>query len=84
MAYGGDHNRILYNSLREVVLFCIASFGSERAMFAGDFPVTGLHATVDETYGGVETIVSEFSADEQRAIFFDNAKRTYCIDLECA
>ena len=53
-------------------------------MFASDFPVTGLHATVDETYGGVETIVSEFSADEQRAIFFDNAKRTYCIDLECA
>lgn len=48
------------------------------------FPVTGLHATFDQTYGGFKTIVSEFSADEQRAIFFDNAKRTYCIDLECA
>jgi len=83
MSYGGDHNRT-HNSLREVVLFCIASFGSERAMFASDSPVTGLHATVDETYGGVETIVSEFSADEQRAIFFDNAKRTYFIGLECA
>jgi predicted TIM-barrel fold metal-dependent hydrolase len=83
MSYGDDHNRTL-NSLREVVLYCIASFGPERAMFASDFRVTGLHATFDQTYGGFKTIVSEFSADEQRAIFFDNAKRTYCIDLECA
>jgi len=78
-----DHNWTL-NSLREVVLYCIDSFGPERAMFASDFPVTGLHATFDQTYGAFKTIVSEFYADEQRAIFFDNAKRTYRIDLECA
>ena len=78
-----DHNWTL-NSLREVVLYCIDSFGPERAMFASDFPVTGLHATFEQTYGAFKTIVSDFSADEQRAIFFDNAKRTYRIDLECA
>jgi predicted TIM-barrel fold metal-dependent hydrolase len=78
-----DHNWTL-DSLREVVLRCIDSFAPERAMFASDFPVTGLHATFDQTYGAFKTIVSEFSADEQRALFFDNAKRTYRIDLERA
>jgi hypothetical protein len=53
--------------------------GYERADGSG-----ALHATFDQTYGAFKTIVSEFSADEQRAIFFDKAKRTYRIDLECA
>ena len=53
-----DHNRTL-NSLREVVLYCIDSFGPERAMFASDFPMTGLHATFDQTvHGAFKTIVS--------------------------
>ena len=29
-------------------------------MFASDFPVTGLHATFDQTHGGFKTIASEF------------------------
>ena len=32
------------DSLAEVILHCIACFGPSRAMFASDFPVSGLHA----------------------------------------
>ena len=78
MAY--DHNWTL-DRLREVVLHCIDCFGPQRAMFSGDFPVTGLYA-FDETYGAFKTIISEFSPTEQSALFFDNAKQIYRIDLK--
>jgi predicted TIM-barrel fold metal-dependent hydrolase len=74
-----DHHWTL-DSLREVVLRCLDAFGAERAMFASDFPVAGLYATFDQAYGAFKTIVSGFSASEQRALFIDNAKRTYRID----
>jgi predicted TIM-barrel fold metal-dependent hydrolase len=64
-------------SLRAVILACIDAFGTERAMFASDFPVTGLHATFDQTYDAFRTVVAGFTADEQRAMFFANAKRLY-------
>ncbi len=73
-----DHDWTL-ESLREVVLHCIDCFGPERAMFASDFPVAGLHATFDEVYGAFKMIVSGFSEAEQRALFFDNAQRIYHI-----
>jgi predicted TIM-barrel fold metal-dependent hydrolase len=49
-------------------------------MFASDFPVAGLHATFDEVYDSFKAIASEFSEDEQRALFFDNARRVYRMD----
>jgi predicted TIM-barrel fold metal-dependent hydrolase len=75
-----DHDWTI-DSLREVVFRCLDAFGMERAMFASDFPVASLHATFDQVYGAFKTIVSGFSASEQRALFFDNAKRTYRIDV---
>jgi predicted TIM-barrel fold metal-dependent hydrolase len=68
------------DSLRRVVLSCIDCFGTKRALFATDFPVAGLHASFDEIYQAFKTIVSEFSDDEQRALFFANAQRLYRID----
>ena len=75
-----DHNWTL-DSIRQVVLRCLDAFGPERAMFASDFPVTALHATFDQTYGAFKTIVCDFSPREQRSLFFDNANRTYRIDV---
>jgi predicted TIM-barrel fold metal-dependent hydrolase len=74
-----DHDWTL-DSLRRVVLHCIDCFGTKRALFASDFPVAGMHASFDEIYEGFKTIVSEFSDDEQRALFFANAQRLYRID----
>ena len=50
-------------------------------MFGSDFPVAGLNASFDDVFGAFKAIASEFSADEQRALFFDNARRVYRFDL---
>jgi predicted TIM-barrel fold metal-dependent hydrolase len=74
-----DHDWTLA-SLRPVIMHCIDCFGPERAMFASDFPVAGLHASFDEVYDSFKTIVSSLSLDEQRSLFFDTAKRIYRLD----
>jgi predicted TIM-barrel fold metal-dependent hydrolase len=65
---------------REVVLSAIEAFGTERAMFASNFPVDGLCATFAEIYGGFREIVKDFSALEQRRLFHDNAVRIYAME----
>lgn len=74
-----DHYWTL-DSLRPVVMHCIDCFGTERAMFASDFPVAGLHASFDEVYGSFKAITADLSLDEQVALFFGNAKRVYSLD----
>jgi predicted TIM-barrel fold metal-dependent hydrolase len=46
-------------------------------MFASNFPVDSLCASVDTIFTGFRTIVSDFSASEQLALFHDNAIRIY-------
>lgn len=65
---------------REIVLRTLELFGADRCMFASNFPVDGLCATFDEIYSGFRAIVRDFSADEQRKLFHDNAMRIYGID----
>jgi predicted TIM-barrel fold metal-dependent hydrolase len=74
-----DHDWTL-DSLRPVVEHCLDCFGAGRAMFASDFPVAGLHASFDDVYGAFKTIIADLSPDEQRALFFDNARRVYRIE----
>jgi predicted TIM-barrel fold metal-dependent hydrolase len=64
---------------REIVLITIELFGVERCMFASNFPVDSLCAGFGEIYRGFEAIVRDFSADERRALFADNARRLYDI-----
>lgn len=71
-----DHDWTL-DSLASVIWPCIESFGPERAMFASDFPVAGLHASFDQVFGAFKTITAALSADEQKALFFGTAQRTY-------
>lgn len=75
-----DHDWTL-DSLREVVMRCIECFGPERAMFASDFPVAGLHATFDEIFDAFKAIVSDMSAAEQHALFCGTAARLYRLEL---
>lgn len=62
---------------REIVLTAIDLFGTDRAMFASNFPVDGLCATYDAIYGGFDAITRGFSADERRRLFRGNACRIY-------
>jgi predicted TIM-barrel fold metal-dependent hydrolase len=63
-----------------VVLASIDLFGVDRCMFASNFPVDGLCGTFDAIFSGFRTIVHDFSADDQRKLFHDNALRIYGID----
>jgi predicted TIM-barrel fold metal-dependent hydrolase len=67
---------------REIVLGLIDLFGVPRCMFASNFPVDGLCGRFDEIYRGFETLVADFSTDEQDALFRRNAIVTY--DMERA
>ncbi len=62
---------------REIVLTAIEIFGVARSMFASNFPVDSLCATFDTIFSGFRQIVHDFPAQEQRALFHDNAVRIY-------
>ena len=64
-------------SFRPFVRDTIEWFGTGRCMFASDFPVALLHGTAGEIYGAFKEITADLSANEQRAVFHDNAERFY-------
>jgi len=65
---------------REIVLSAIEIFGTDRAMFASNFPVDGLCASFEEIYQGFRQITGQLSVQEQRALFHDNASRIYAME----
>jgi predicted TIM-barrel fold metal-dependent hydrolase len=67
-------------SLAAVVRHCLDCFGVERSMFGSDFPVGRLWTTFDAVFDGFKAIVRYFSADEQAALFHDNARRIFRLD----
>ena len=70
------------DSLRRVIRHGIDCFGADRAMFGSDFPVTGLHASFDAIFEAFRTIAADLTMDEQAALFFDTANRTYRLGLD--
>jgi predicted TIM-barrel fold metal-dependent hydrolase len=65
---------------REVVLAAVELFGTQRAMFASNFPVDSLRATFDTIYSGFDDATRGFSEDERHALFYGNAVRIYRMD----
>jgi predicted TIM-barrel fold metal-dependent hydrolase len=76
-AYDPSHTP---DSLREIALHCIESFGVERSMFGSDFPVGRLWTSFDAIFDGFKSTVREFSEGEQAALFYGNARRVYRMD----
>ena len=60
-----------------VVRDAIAMFGTERAMFASNYPVNSLVATFDEIYGSFLEITRDLPETVRRRLFHDNAARIY-------
>ncbi len=60
-----------------IVLDVIAAFGTDRCMFASNFPVDGLCAGFDDIFDGFKAITAGFGADDRRKLFHDNAVRIY-------
>jgi predicted TIM-barrel fold metal-dependent hydrolase len=65
------------DSLRPFVLETIDTFGIDRCMFASNFPVDKLYSDFDTLYGAFHSITRDFSPDEKRRLFHDNAQRYY-------
>jgi len=60
-----------------IIRDAIAIFGTERAMFASNYPVDRLAGAFDTIYEGFFAAVAERPPDEQRKLFHDNAVRIY-------
>ncbi len=73
-AYAADRSPA---ALREAVLTCVEAFGPARAMFGTDYPVGRRALGFVENVRAFAASIAGFTADEQRALFHDNAWRIY-------
>ncbi len=64
-------------ALRDTVMACIDAFGTDRAVYGSDYPVARRNMTMRAMIDAFSDIIAGFSADEQRALFHDNAARLY-------
>lgn len=63
--------------LAPIVNHVLDTFGPDRVVFGGDWPVCTLAATLKEWVQALQSIVSERSETDRRKLFHDNAVRVY-------
>ena len=78
-ALGMGDPRWTVDSMRPLVLHCIESFGVERTVFGTNWPVDRLFSSYPDVIDAYATIISDFSASEQTAMFSANAERYFRI-----
>jgi L-fuconolactonase len=57
--------------------YAIEAFGVDRCMFASNFPVDGIHGTLDELYSSYSTIAARLDNGSRDKLFAANAERVY-------
>ena len=57
----------------------IEAFGVARCLFASNFPVDGLHGSLDDLWSGYSAVTAGLPEDERDALFAGNAARLYSI-----
>ena len=62
---------------RKAILGTLEAFGTQRAMFASNYPVDSLRMSFDGIFRGFDEATSHLPVDERRALFHDNALRIY-------
>jgi predicted TIM-barrel fold metal-dependent hydrolase len=70
-----------YEDNRVVVMTALEIFGPNRCMFASNFPVAGLRASYDTITDGMAQMLAPLGRAVQEAVFADNAKRFYRLNL---
>jgi predicted TIM-barrel fold metal-dependent hydrolase len=55
----------------------IELFGTDRCMFASNFPVDGMHGTFDDLYATYDELTAELDASTRDQLFAGNAERVY-------
>ena len=65
---------------REIIRFCIDTFGPERAMFASNFPVDGLCGSFDTIFSGFLAVVRNEPESVREFLFQRTAERVYGLE----
>jgi predicted TIM-barrel fold metal-dependent hydrolase len=65
------------DDLAPIVNHVLDTFGPDRVMFGGDWPVCTLGATYKEWFDALKTIVKDRSREEQEKLYHDNAVKVY-------
>lgn len=77
-------SQTLAEAYRPFVVHAIEKFSPERCMFESNFAVDGLSYGYGAIWNAFKRLVSDSSADEQKALFRDTAARVYRIPLQSA
>lgn len=62
---------------KDIIRTVIDIFGSDRAMFASNFPVDGLCGSFDTIFSGFDEATRDLSANERDQLFFQTATNAY-------
>lgn len=65
------------DDLAPIIRHCAEVFGKDRIIFASDWPVCTMAATLRQWVEALQSIVSDWSEADQRKLFYDNAVRFY-------
>jgi len=57
--------------------YAIQAFGVDRCLFASNFPVDGLHGTLDQLWTTYSAVAAGLTADDREKLFASNAERIY-------
>jgi len=79
---GFTHRPWSFDQARAYVLEAIEIFGTDRAMFASDFPTDKLFGTFAAHLDAYADITADFAPAERRALFAGNANRIYRLDID--
>lgn len=80
--FGFIHRRWTLEQIRPYLLEAIDIFGTERCLFASDFPTDKLFGSFDRHLDAYHAIVADFTEVERRDLFGRNANRIYRLGLE--
>lgn len=78
-ALGTNDHHWTINSIQQIVLDTIDTFGPDRCMFASNFPVDGLYSSYAELFRAFDHITRHLSPDERSQLFAGTARRVYRI-----
>lgn len=67
------------SDLAPIVHRCREAFGIDRVMFASDWPVCTLAASLKEWVTALQEIVQDWTEEDQRKLFHDNAEKFYAL-----
>ncbi len=66
---------------RDIIRFCIDTFGADRAMFASNFPVDGLCGSFDTIFSGFDAVTRADPETDRTALFRTTAANVYGLPL---